>query len=427
MEGLKEKAIKSAVSKPVLWFCLGALLTAVILIALGIPLADSYSRRISGEITEELISKCGAVALKAEEKGIPLPGELLALSWAEKPDEAAFQRGLELMSPYGYKPGMNERLNPYYFGIRNETTAVIIGFAGIILLILFLAGLTLICTMTRQISGLTRSAEQILENKDARYPEGLSGCIGRHTMLLKQYAARTERLLSALQEEKSRMKNFLSDISHQIKTPAAVLKLNHELLLDDPDMPSADRADFLRRDLVQLERMEWLLSGLLKLARMDAGTVEYDCAPHSMQETAETVFSSFRQSAAKKGVALINRIPGNMVFSYDENWMQEALGNLIKNALEHCRELDGEIVCGGSVTPMTAELYISDNGNGIPDGELPHIFERFYSKSADVNPSGTGIGLPLAAKIFDAFGGKISASSSEGTGTCFKVSFLTKM
>lgn len=427
MERLGEKALKSVASRPILWFSMGMLFVLAALIIIGIPLSDRLARGVSGQITEELISKCGYVSLEAEENGGRLTPELFAYAWAGKKTEASLSKGYEIMAPYGYEPSMKETANPYYYGIKSELTKLILSFGGAILLLSFIAGIIIISIIMRQISKLTSSAERILESKGGSYPEGLMGYIGRHTMLLKEYARRTEKLLLALREEKNRMKDFLSDISHQIKTPAAVLKLNHELMLSDSDMDKKDRADFLNRDLVQLERLEWLLAGLLKLARMDAGAVEYDVRENSMRSTADIVISSFKQTAKKKGVTLKNNVPDDMVFSYDENWMQEALGNLVKNAIEHCNDNGGEIVCGGTVTPITAELTVSDNGAGIPKDVLPHIFERFYTKSGEVNPSGAGIGLSLSAKIFEAFGGKIKAISKEGKGTEFNISFLTKM
>lgn len=427
MERLGERALKRAASRPVLWFCLGMLFVLLALVVIGLPLSDYLSRMVSGEITEELISKCGLVSMESEENGGRLTPELFSYAWAGNKTEESVSKGYEIMAPYGYEPLMDETVNPYYKGIRIKITSVLLLFGGGIIFVSFLAGIIIISIVMRQISKLTRSAERLLESKGGSYPDGLEGCIGRHTMLLKEYARRTEKLLHALSEEKNRMKDFLSDVSHQLKTPAAVLKLNHELMLSDSEMKECDRADFLNRDLVQLERLEWLLAGLLKLARMDAGAVEYDVKENSMRSTADLVISSFKQTANKKGVSLKNNVPSDMIFSYDENWMQEALGNLIKNAIEHCKDNGGEIVCGGTVTPITAELTVSDNGAGIPKSVLPHIFDRFYTKSGDVNPSGAGIGLSLSAKIFEAFGGKIKALSEEGGGTEFKISFLTKM
>lgn len=245
-----------------------------------------------------------------------------------------------------------------------------------------------------------------------------------------------------LEAERTLLSDSLADISHQLKTPLTSLSimtdLVHARIVEDgthlTEKDVADLAERLRAIEGLQERVSWLVSALLKLARMDAGTIALAHATVGAGDVVKGAIAPLAIPFDLADVALITRIDDKASFTGDLSWSIEALQNVLKNSLEHTP-------AGGTVTidvvedPLACRLIVTDTGPGIDEEDLPHIFERFYrgsakhAESAEVNPAGVGIGLALARSLVVAQDGRIRARNvrdTDGTvtGAQFEIAFF---
>lgn len=245
-----------------------------------------------------------------------------------------------------------------------------------------------------------------------------------------QLLAAVNELATALQarsetERQSRafLRDTISDISHQIKTPLAALELYHELLANEADDPDAVRR-FAAQGAAAANRISQLVQMLLKLARLDAGGIVFDRSAQSLPALAACAAEPLRQRARQEGKTLALEGDAAASLFCDAAWTAEALGNLLKNALDHTGP-GGRVELAWAVTPLGVRLTVRDDGEGIDPRDLPHIFKRFY-RSADPARAagpGVGLGLPLARAIVEGQGGLLTAQSEPGRGSVFVASF----
>lgn len=221
-----------------------------------------------------------------------------------------------------------------------------------------------------------------------------------------------------LAKDKTSLSDSLADISHQIKTPLTSIMVLTDLLKDEKD--EENRAEFLSVIENQLDKMKWLIITLLKLSKLDAGTIELKNENQSIRQVINESLTPFLISLELKNVKLINDV-NDFSFKGDKNWTVEAFENIIKNCLEHT-DGGGEICISSKTTNIYDSIFISDNGCGISAEDLPHIFERFYYGKNNAKNS-IGIGLALAKTIFEKEHANIRAESTLGNGTTFEIRF----
>ena len=244
--------------------------------------------------------------------------------------------------------------------------------------------------------------------------EGLTGILQSEiykvvALLREQYSNEKHR--------KEYMSDMLSDISHQIKTPLTAIQLMTELL-EQPDLDEDKRLQYAEKIDSQVGRITWLVRNLLTLSQLEAGVLKMKPADIELSEMMEDIKSSLEIMAEIKGVSLEVNVPDTKLKA-DRHWLREALMNIIKNCIEHTGE-GGHVRVSGTENNICTELTIEDNGSGISEKDLPHIFERFY-KADNSSPQSVGIGLALAKNIINAHSGSIQAESEKGKGTRFTV------
>ncbi len=221
-----------------------------------------------------------------------------------------------------------------------------------------------------------------------------------------------------LAKDKTSLAESLADISHQIKTPLTSIMMMTDLLKDESN--EAKRAEFLSIIETQLDKMKWLIITLLKLSKLDAGTIELKSEKQSVKDVINESLTPFLIALEFKNIRLENTA-NDFVFNGDKNWSIEAFGNIIKNCIEHTDNGGTLSITSGS-TNIYDSIFISDNGCGISKEDLPHIFERFYyGKNSSKNS--IGIGLALAKTIFEKQKAVIKVNSTLGVGTTFEVRF----
>src|SRR5690606_16404975 len=242
--------------------------------------------------------------------------------------------------------------------------------------------------------------------------------------ILKNEIYKVTRMLSEhsslLEKEKMNLTNAISDISHQLKTPLTSMMVMADLLGSEK-LDAARRREFVRNIQVQLDRLDWLVSSLLKLSKIDAGTVKFKKDQVPVRELIEKAVEPMLIPMDIKEQTL--RISGDESASFvgDLNWTAEAVVNILKNCVEHTGE-GGEIAISFSENALFTEIVISDNGKGIAKEVLPYIFKRFY-KGKNAGDDSVGIGLAMAHSIISGQRGDLSVFSEEGKGTTFHIKF----
>ena len=218
---------------------------------------------------------------------------------------------------------------------------------------------------------------------------------------------------------------MISNISHQLKTPLAALSMYTEIMQGEPGKEEAVRI-FTEKSMRSLERMEHLIQSLLKMARLDAGTIVFEKKQCLLSEISEQAAGDLLERAERERKRI--RIEGRREekLACDPEWTKEAVGNLVKNALDHT-EAGGVIRIFWERTPAVVRLTVEDDGCGIPEEEIHHIFRQFYRGSVSGDRQGAGLGLSLAKSIVEGQGGTLSVESSPGEGSTFRMTFLTEL
>ena len=208
----------------------------------------------------------------------------------------------------------------------------------------------------------------------------------------------------------------MADISHQLKTPLAALALYDQILLDDPADAGAV-ARFAAKSAAAVDRMTRLVQTLLRLASLDAGGIAFAPAPCPLDRLAADAAEPLTARAAAEGKALTLAGPPGAAVLCAPAWTGEAVGNLIKNALDHT-DPGGHVAVRWGTGPLGGWLTVTDDGPGIPARDIHHIFKRFYRGSAP-RGEGLGLGLPFARTVLEAQGGGLQVESEEGRGAVF--------
>ena len=255
-------------------------------------------------------------------------------------------------------------------------------------------------------------------NLDIRdYEDGilssLKNDVYKMSVLLKEDKER------ALEQQKY-LESVLSDISHQLRTPLTSMYVMNDLL-SDGKVRGKQKKEILNKNRAQLERIEWLITTLLKMSRIDAGTVTFK---EEKVVTKELIKKSLEPinipiELKKQTVLIVGDKKSTVIL--DQKWTVEAFVNLLKNAHEHT-PVGGMIIIKITDNPLFTEFLIQDNGTGIAKEDLPHIFERFY-KGKNSSSESIGIGLNMSKTIIQKENGTIMVDSTEGKGTTFTIRF----
>ena len=228
-----------------------------------------------------------------------------------------------------------------------------------------------------------------------------------------------------LEEERSTLADSLADISHQLRTPLTSLGIELELIRRDATTPEM-RTKVLSAQR-HVEQVQWLVSSLLKLARLDSGTVELVRQHVDVADLVQAAADPLAVSFDLAGVDLAVDVAEGCGFEGDPSWTREALANVLKNCLEHT-PAGGTVSVSAWEDAIACRIRVTDTGPGISEEDLPHVFERFYhgAKAGEdpVNPAGVGIGLSLARALIVAQDGQITAGNTPDAGACFDISFF---
>ena len=222
-----------------------------------------------------------------------------------------------------------------------------------------------------------------------------------------------------LMEDKKYLLNSIADISHQIRTPLTAINLIVSRLRGEKN--EADRHRLLHELEQLLVHMDWLIEALLKMAKLDAGTVSMKKKTVNVSDLLKKSVQDFLIPMELREQNLVIDCTDMVSLRGDEYWLREAVGNIVKNCMEHT-PAGGEICIRAEENHLYTEITVSDNGAGIDKEDLPHIFERFY-KGKNSSGSSVGIGLALARMIVVAQEGTLSATNRINGGAKFEIRF----
>ena len=222
--------------------------------------------------------------------------------------------------------------------------------------------------------------------------------------------------------EKEFLKNMISDISHQLKTPLAALNIYNGLLQDD-DIEVSSVKEFADLSEQELDRIETLVQSLLKITRLDAGAIVLEKTAENVADMMRDIELHFAYRARQEEKEIILSGSDHLSLFCDRDWLNEAIDNIVKNAFDHT-ESGATIRIAWKELPSGVQIVIKDNGCGIHPEDIHHIFKRFYRSRFSKDKQGIGLGLPLAKAIVEAHNGTIEVDSELGIGTIFTMNFL---
>lgn len=349
--------------------------------------------------------------------------ELSISAFTSQSNENDIERGKEALVSIGYDETTSMRFLPAVQTYRNQAML------SIFLLLVFLFGviyLSLFLYLRRQHKAFSNAENTIRQFLDGNTTSRIECSQAGDWYSLFHAINEMATILSAHAENQRQTKEFLqdiiSDVSHQIKTPLSALKMYHEIIESHKDDASAV-SSFTEKSQREIKRMEDVIYTLLKLARLDAGIIQMEKAPENLSVLMQDVLERFETWAEREHKTITLSGKEDVVLSCDALWVSEAIGNIVKNALEHT-ENGGHIEVKWSQSPLMTQIEISDDGKGIHPEDLYNIFKRFYRSRFSSDVHGIGLGLPLAKSIVEAHGGTISVTSSLGAGTTFTLNFF---
>ncbi len=235
--------------------------------------------------------------------------------------------------------------------------------------------------------------------------------------------------LEAEKESKEFLKTTISDISHQLKTPIAAIRMYNEIMAGESERPETVR-NFTKKTEKSLDRMECLIQNLLKITKLDAGTIVLEKRMFEVEPFLDEICEEFMTVAeAESKKVILNTNQGNgerqgvdVIVHADWNWTAECVRNLIQNALDHMEHGD-TVEVSYVKTPVFLRISVKDNGSGIHPEDIHHIFKRFYRSRFSKSTQGVGLGLALVKAIMEAHGGTVMVESTMGEGSTFSLDF----
>ena len=223
-------------------------------------------------------------------------------------------------------------------------------------------------------------------------------------------------------QDKEKIKMSVEDISHQLKTPLTSIMIMLDNLKDNPNMDEDTKQKFIFEISKQVDWINWLVISILKLSRLEADVVKFSNNKIKVKKFIDEIIGNLEIPIEIKNQKISIEGDEDASFIGDYKWQQEAITNIIKNAIEHNKE-NGKITIKYEENVLFTKITIIDEGQGIAKEDLKHIFERFY-KAQNSSDNSVGIGLSLAKNIIEKNNGMINCKSEIGNGTEFIVKYM---
>ena len=233
--------------------------------------------------------------------------------------------------------------------------------------------------------------------------------------------------LTRIKQLENTRQEFVANVSHELRTPLSLIKGFVETLIDGAKDDPAVATRFLQTIDKHADRLTFLIEDLLTISRLESGQIVLNLQPTVLRAVAERVTDDLRTRAGDRRVRLENTVPDNLCARADADRLQQVLFNLVDNAIKYGRP-EGVVVIGGrQVDAGNAEMWVQDDGPGIPPEAIERVFERFYrvDKARSRDQGGTGLGLAIVKHIVQSHGGEVRVQSELGKGSTFHFTLAT--
>lgn len=302
----------------------------------------------------------------------------------------------------------------------NKLMMINIIFSVIIILLTVAIFFYLLKLLIKKLEKISTGIDRMIDgNYSVEFNFDREGILSRLESQFYQLGKRIRLSLEELSTEKENIKSLVTDISHQIKTPIASIKMFNSILSEE-ELSLEEEKEFLCKTSYEIDKLQALTENLIKVSRMEVGAIEIKKESYDIKTTMLEAINGVYLKALEKNIEInINNL-SSLSIEHDFIWTKEAIFNVLDNAMKYT-ENNGQINIDIEKLDTYIKINIEDNGIGIPENDLNRVFERFYRGNSDkvTNSEGSGIGLYLARKIIEEQGGSIIFSSKERIGTKF--------
>lgn len=328
----------------------------------------------------------------------------------------------DMLSQYGIEKDLIEGLEEKkYSSIKYNILIILLGF------ILFLS-INFIYTKkeNKTIREITEYIKKLNEKKyELKIEENTENELSKLKNELYKITVMLKEEAEESMDAKKTLKVAIEDISHQLKTPLTSMSIMLDNIIENPDMDNETRNLFIHEINRQIKWINWLILSLLKLAKLDSNTIEFEKNNINVQNLVNNVIKNLEIPIDIKEQKIIITGDKNTSFVGDYNWENEAITNVLKNCIEHT-DKNKNIYIKFEENNFYTKIEIIDEGNGIDKEDLKHIFKRFY-KGKNSSESSIGIGLALAKTIIEKDNGQIVCTSEVNKGTKFEIRYMKNM
>ena len=262
-----------------------------------------------------------------------------------------------------------------------------------------------------------RMLESILEGDPILVSDLKEGEVSALSGKIRKIQEMQEMSVSQAEEEKEQVKSLISNMSHQLKTPLANIRMYEEILREE-NQDAETREKFLAKMQTQSEKLEWILNSLFKMVKLEQGVLSFEAENLGIKDTIRNAVSGVYEKAEKKGMEICTESFEDRYLYHNRPWTAEAIENILENAVKYSPE-NSKIRITLEGFEMYTRIGIQDQGMGIPKKEQSRIFHRFYRGKNAENFEGSGIGLYLTRLILEMEKGYITVESAPGKGSTF--------
>ena len=393
-------------------FLVLSLILVAIVILFSISILNIQYKSYKSQMYNSLSAITSVLIAENPEKEVEIINAVKSIN------ENDVENGKKILAKYGI--GENSTIEVEQIGkIINQNKAInilifVLGFS--LLIVLFVVFLAL---RERKIKNITKYLKDLQNNiYSLKIEENTEGELSELQNQIVKITIMLNKQAETMEKDKKELSVALSDISHQIKTPLTSINIMLDIIKED-EIDENLKREYLHQITKQLDSINWLITVILKLSRLESGMVEFAKEDIDVKILLEDIKKQMAVALEIKNQNLLLKVQENCHMIGDYNWTKEALTNIVKNCIEHTTE-SKNIYIEAEENSLYLQIIIKDEGEGISKEDLPNIFKRFY-KGKDSSKESFGIGLALAKTIIEKQNGEICVQSKIGEGTQFKI------